>query len=574
MAGTYDVYSCRIPYGASAGAAAPLEVAEGGEAPGEWNAKATGKVTYSDTCASGGGLTAGLPAEEEHGATDVLTWQFSAPTGETIKEATLWRAGDADGGTGYLYWMTGPEYVPAAEALTSKYFFEGCVYQLGCTEGQGNPDDPLASENEFKVPYENLGGPHLYLSVTCSMVSCPNEPGDTEGFATVINLYASDMLLQETALPSVTNVTGALATQEPIAGEASLAFQAQDQGSGVYQQVVEVDGNQIQRSIVDEAEGRCKPLEAGTEPLAFLYPRPCPATVQGHVTLDTSTLTDGTHQLRIAVTNAAGNTSTVLERQIDVANHAGESGEHGQDGSPPPTGGTQVPSEGTSAAPNGSPASATATLTAHWATGKAHRSGSSGASVTAAYGHAQTIDGRLTGPGGKPIAGALIGVTARATYGGAKPKAMHAARTGKAGAFALKLPSKDSSSQAVELSYADTIGGKPVAVKTLTLHVKAGVQLHVTPTTTAAGKAIALSGRVLGGPIPQGGKQVVLEARSKGTRWLQFKVLHTGRDGRFHASHRFRLPGPIRYRFRAICPHEADFPFLAGGSKAVGVFER
>ncbi len=34
------------------------------------------------------------------------------------------------------------------------------------------------------------------------------------------------------------------------------------------------------------------------------------------------------------------------------------------------------------------------------------------------------------------------------------------------------------------------------------------------------------------------------------------------------------LPGPVTYRFRVLSRYEADFPFLAGTSNVVGVYER
>ena len=37
---------------------------------------------------------------------------------------------------------------------------------------------------------------------------------------------------------------------------------------------------------------------------------------------------------------------------------------------------------------------------------------------------------------------------------------------------------------------------------------------------------------------------------------------------------RFKFPGPITYRFRVISRYEADFPFLAGASNVVDVYER
>lgn len=76
-----------------------------------------------------------------------------------------------------------------------------------------------------------------------------------------------------------------------------------------------------------------------------------------------------------------------------------------------------------------------------------------------------------------------------------------------------------------------------------------------------------------GAPIPPGGKQLVLEA-SSGGEWIQFDTISTTAKGRYRASHRFKFPGPATYRFRVLSRHEADFPFLAGVSNVVGVYER
>jgi hypothetical protein len=69
-----------------------------------------------------------------------------------------------------------------------------------------------------------------------------------------------------------------------------------------------------------------------------------------------------------------------------------------------------------------------------------------------------------------------------------------------------------------------------------------------------------------------GGKQLVLEARS-GREWLQFDTVSTGAKGRYHATYRFKFPGPITYQFRVLSRYEADFPFLDGVSNVVDVHE-
>ena len=98
--------------------------------------------------------------------------------------------------------------------------------------------------------------------------------------------------------------------------------------------------------------------------------------------------------------------------------------------------------------------------------------------------------------------------------------------------------------------------------------------MTVAPRTASVGRSIFFHGRLLGGPIPAGGKQLVLEARSPGGPWIEFDVIRTGAHGRYHASYRFKFPGPARYQFRVSCEPESDFPFAAGSSNVVGVRER
>ena len=50
-------------------------------------------------------------------------------------------------------------------------------------------------------------------------------------------------------------------------------------------------------------------------------------------------------------------------------------------------------------------------------------------------------------------------------------------------------------------------------------------------------------------------------------------MFETSGKGTFHDSYRFKFPGPVSYKFRALCESEADYPFATGASNVVGVFE-
>jgi hypothetical protein len=277
---------------------------------------------------------------------------------------------------------------------------------------------------------------------------------------------------------------------------------------------------------------------------AFLYAQPCAGTVSADVALDATRLTDGAHHLLVSVLDAAGNSAPVLDRTITVSN---------------------PPAACAPGAPAAASASAQATLSAGW-------KGARGARLTTRFGRAHTILGRLTGPGGTSIAGATIDVLATPLTVDSAPLQMTGLQTGPDGRFSARLP-RGLSSRTLCLAYRPP-GGAPPLTRTLALSVRAGVALAVSPHTTSVGHEILFHGRLLGGPIPSDGKQLVLEARSPGGAWIEFNVIRTGPRGRFRAGYRFRFPGPADYQFRAVSEPESDYPFAAGASNVVGVHER
>lgn len=538
LAGTYQVYSCRTP----SGAPAPTD---------GWSPTKTGTATVTkDTCSqAGGGLVAGLRAFTPREVnTEAATWGFEVPAGDRIAAATLWRAGDADGGTtifaSYLFWLAGPNELEP---------FDGCSQLSGCSSEAGHIGEPFAPANRVVVPSVNLGS-HLYARAFCGGKSgneCPETSGDPNGYAAAIYLYAADLTLEQTAPPTASDVSGELASASVLSGTSDVVFSASDPGSGVYEALVSVDGQVVQRTVLDEDGGRCRTVgDANGGPPAFLYLQPCPAAVNADVGFDTARVANGTHHLVVSVTDAAGNTATVLDRNVTIENIA-----------PGGAGGSS-----TLGGPNGTNASSQAILTATW-------SGAKGATMTSGYGHIQTVIGRLTDASGTPIAGAQLDVLATPRYLGARTASAAGVRTNADGRFTLELPA-GASSRTLLVEYSYQLGGAPVATKTLTLTVRAGVTLSIAPRTTSVGHSIHFSGRLPGGPIPGGGKLLVLEARSPGGAWLEFDVVRTDARGRYHASYRFKFPGPAAYQFRVLCQAEADYPFATGSSRTVGVHER
>lgn len=529
-AGEYHVYSCRMPDGE----AAPVD---------GWSGSKTGTYSYAeDRCATpGGGLVAALGDEPTREAnTDNAAWIFAPPAGASVSRALLWRAGDTAGGSAinasYEFWLAGP---------TASQVFDECSNLFSCGS-QGDVVHPLAAENRVDVPPANLGS-SLYATVSCGGVSeykCPAAKGDANGYAAALYVYAADITLEQTEGPHASGVGGELASAPTLRGSSDVSFDATDPGAGVWQAVFSVDGRVVQRTAVNDNGGRCRDVGQTTDGLpAFLYVQPCAQSVGVDVPFDSTKASNGAHRLTVSVIDAAGNASPVLDRTVTIDN-------------PPPPG-----------APNGTNASAQAKLSVRWM-------GTARTSARGGFAHARRLSGRLTTAGGEPISGATIDVRATPSYAGARPMTMASPRTDGQGGFSVRLPA-GTSSRALRFAYrAHLDDTQPAATSALRLVTRAGVALSVSPHTASAGSSISFHGRLRGGPIPPGGKQLVLEARSPGSAWLEFKVIRTDSRGRYSAAYRFKFAGPADYRFRVRSEAESDYPFAAGSSNVVGVHER
>lgn len=597
FAGEYHVYSCRMP--------------DGQVAPADAWSEAVSQVNDAteNTCASGGGLVAGLLTGTSHPAdTDLATWTFGAPTNETISAATLWRAGDTAGGSNanasYLFWLSG-----SAGSEIGSRVFEKCVAANECTS-KGNLTNKLAPENRVEVANSALHTPYLSITASCGSsireFGCPAGGGDPNGYAAIIELFAADLTLADESPPAVSEVTGALAEDATVSGTSDVAFHASDAGSGIYEAVFKLDGVTVQSTVLNANGGHCRDVGQTSDGLpAFLYTQPCPAAASVDVPFDTTAAVDGTHHLVVEAIDAGGNSTPVLDRQVTVSNAAAPTEEGGSGGSSggggsgtgaegtggtgsgsggagqPPAGsqtGTTggafagearavVPAPAARGAANGSEASDRATLTARWQE-------SANAHVTSNFGRAHTVTGRLTDPAGRPIVGAEIDVSDLLAYPGAHASALRAPQTDAQGRWSVRAPRMIASGM-LRFAYRSHLGDSlPAATRTLTLSVRAGLTLKVSPRRTSVGRRIRFSGQLHGGPIPPGGKQLVLEARSPRTGWIQFHVIRSDAAGRFRSSYRFHFPGPVRYSFRALSKYEADYPFLAGSSNTVAVLER
>jgi hypothetical protein len=449
-----------------------------------------------------------------------------------------------------MFWLS-----TVANTGSGTKVLEACESDEGCLT-RGNVSSPFASENRVTMSEEAGSNNYISLNASCGVLTveqpCSAVEGDKNGYAAVVELFAADITLTQTTAPTVSGVEGGLASLATVGGASDVGFDAADPGSGVYEAVFQVDGEVVQRQVLNENGGRCRDVGQTTDGLpAFLYTQPCPASLSVDVPFDTTQIANGQHHLVVSVMDAAGNSMPVLDREIVVAN-----------------GVTPGPEPASMRGPgNGDDPSERATLTARWKS-------TTSARLTSAYGEARTIEGRVTRPDGTGIADATIDVTATPAAAGAHPVTLFTPRTAGDGRWSLRLP-RSLSSCSLLIAYRSHLGdAQPAATRGLALGVSAGVLLQIAPRIASAGHSIAFSGRLPGGPIPPGGKQVLLEARSPGSGWVEFHVARANAKGRFAYSYRFRYPGPVAYQFRVVCEHEADYPFLTGVSNVVKVSER
>lgn len=352
----------------------------------------------------------------------------------------------------------------------------------------------------------------------------------------------------------VGGLVGSGADAQVWSGVVRLRLNAVDEGSGLYRAVVVVDG--ADASVVPLGEGACRDIGSDPAVNEFAAARPCPLRIDdGALHVDSAALPQGRHEVRVALEDAAGNRTVIFGPVVRMIAANGAIGP-----------GSDLSLRG---AANGEGASDDARLTAHWGRRGARTR------LVSRFGRSHVVRGRLRTADGTPVARAVLDVISRTTAVDARTLAKrNGPVTGADGRWSLVLP-RNVSSRDVTFRYRSHVGDTiPTATASVRLRVRAGLRLAIHPRVARRGQTIRFAGRLLGGPLPRGGKQIVLVARARRGPWLRFNVIRTGTAGRFRATYRFQQPGAVAYRFRALSRAEAAYPYLAGGSNVVTVVKR
>jgi hypothetical protein len=190
----------------------------------------------------------------------------------------------------------------------------------------------------------------------------------------------------------------------------------------------------------------------------------------------------------------------------------------------------------------------------------------------AQYGKTIPLTGRLTMPGANPLADAVIEVWQRVKLGGATWLRISQVTTSRTGRFrfkALKGPSRT-----LRFRYPGTATIRARSV-TVDLRVRAVTSLRVNRPHVVNGEEVRFHGRLKGRQRGETGKLLYLQVFTRG-RWSTFATPRANRSsGLWSYAYRFTgTRGRVRYRFRALVPREATFPYETGVSHSVHVTVR
>jgi hypothetical protein len=334
---------------------------------------------------------------------------------------------------------------------------------------------------------------------------------------TPLHVRGMEVTLSEDMPPSASMPSGTLLAEGPQSGVRTVAYAAADPESGVAKVEVLLDGTVV---ATDDLTKQCFYADFTV----------CPPSHNGSMQIDTRATANGTHALTMRVRDAAGN-----ERVVD--------GGH-------PVEIRNEPMPGSIA-----PFSVVAKF-----------SRTSRTTVTVPYGRRVVVRGRLT-QGSQPVAaGVTLEILERLDRKGSHEQVASSVETKADGSFTA-VTRTNRPSRVVRLAYR-AADGHQVVSRALKVRVQAASRLRA----TLRGRVVRFSGRVLSGPIARRGKRVLMEGRSPGSAWTQFKSLRTDRHGRFSGTYRLRVRRPgVVLKVRAIVPSESNYGYVSARSRSVAL---
>ncbi len=199
--------------------------------------------------------------------------------------------------------------------------------------------------------------------------------------------------------------------------------------------------------------------------------------------------------------------------------------------------------------------------------------GRSGTELTVPFGATGDLSGRLLSADGAGLADRTLRVVSRPSRGALGHTRVDEVGTGSHGGFQLRLPA--GTSRRIAVSFPGDAHLESASRSPLTLRVRGGIELRVSPQALHTGEAVHFQGQVhtLGAPMPRRGKLVAIQYYETATkRWRPVLVTRSDHSGHFHASYRFRyVSGSASIRLRACSLSEERWPYAPGASRPLTV---
>lgn len=534
--GAYHIYSCSDPL-----TGMPLPV---------YNWKTTGRGPTANTCATNpvsGGLS--VEAIPQFPATQG-TWTFTAPADTHIVAATLYRSAVVSY-RALAYWASPEDEYTPSNAFDS---CQGSGQYSACTLGDASasscePASCYSSSDALSVPAANLPSRQLSLSMRCREAGCAGSEA----------LHSADITLEQDFGPTASATGGSLTTQPILQGIDDIGISASDPGSGVFQAIFEIDGKALPGQTIDTNGGSCQPYKrapGGTN--VFLNPLPCPQFVTNiDVPFNTAQAPDGSHQLTVLVSDAAGNTTPILNRTV-AFNNSGEYTLQVQRQERANRQAQELITRGVCNAGCDDHASL-----------QAARAKLARRTITRDYADsAITPAGRLVDHAGAPIAGAEIELREQPSYLGAQSRPIATTETNRMGNWQFRVPVGPSRvltvgyrSRSKDPGYATQLQYHEKVLAPVTLSARSRVR---------PGQRFNFHGRLAGGYISPGGLLISLEIYY-GEKWREIALLRTSHRGTFSYAYTFAAVEAATYSFRATVPSAVVYPFASARSRTTSI---
>lgn len=423
------------------------------------------------------------------------------------------------------------------------------------------------------------------------LAACDGQGGSCPAGTPISNIEVDggSIVLNDLTTPTASMIGGPLSEPGPVGGTDEISFHATDtNGPGIYSAWLEVDGTRQAAAIIGENTGTCRNLQPTAPTPGFDATQPCPSELDSSLALNTASLHNGKHTVKLYIQDAAGSTNVAWSSTIQTDNVPTVTASPVISGTAQ-VGSTLSASHGSYTAPAG--AGSLSSITSQWlrctdetaqhcsiiagATGQTYTPIPADASYHLVY-QDTVSDTDGTTSADSP---STIPVTNPATDGSCGQDCTGAGSNATSNSTSGIPPITIDLPQNV-LNGANHQLGSPAAWK---------LTLHVTPTIVYKRTRITISGTVRTRPLPVKGKLVDLRARTVLTRrgirvgkpnytttyglWTAFAVLRTKANGTFAYHYTFKQGGKHSYQIQALAPREGGYANISGTSNIAIVHE-